>query len=73
MKPRDLLALSRWQFPYSLSEEQKSEKEKLQKDAPAKPEGYNHELDKEVKAGVEKFEGKWVDESTEFGESQILV
>ncbi|KAM0803709.1 hypothetical protein BDR22DRAFT_839683 [Usnea florida] len=65
----DILAISRWQFPYTLSEEQKSEKEKSQKDSPAKPEGFNHELEKEVKAAIDKVRGKWVDDSKHFGTS----
>ena len=69
MKPRDILAISRWQVPYTLSEEQKSDKEKSQKDSPAKPEGFNHELEKEVKAAIDKVRGKWVDDSKHFGTS----
>ena len=71
MKPRDILAISRWQFPHSLSEEQKAEKEKLQKNSPAKPEGYNHELSKDVLAALDKFRGEWIDDSKHFGESLI--
>ena len=70
MRSREILAISRWQFPHSLTEEQKSEKEKLQKDSPAKPEGYNHELDKEVTAALDKIRGKWVDDRKDFGKSQ---
>ena len=70
MKPRDIVALSRWQFPYSLSEEQKAEKEKLRKDSPAKPEGFDKELEIELSAAVDKFQEEWVDDSKHFGKSQ---
>ena len=70
IQPREILALSRWQFPHTLTEQQKSEKENLQKDAPAKPEGWNHELEKEINTGIETFEKKWVDDSKDFGISQ---
>ena len=70
MKPRDIVGISRWQFPYSLSEEQKAEKEKMRKDSPAKPEGYKKELEKELLTAIDKFQEEWVDDSKHFGNSQ---
>ncbi|KAL9065393.1 MAG: hypothetical protein Q9161_008249 [Pseudevernia consocians] len=63
----EIVGVSRWQFPYSLSEEQSAEKEKLRKDSPAKPEGFNRELENEILAAIDKFQEEWVDESTHFG------
>lgn len=65
---RDIVAVARWQFPYSLSAEQQREKEELQKATSAKPEGYNEKLYKEIIEAVNKNREKWVNSSKDFGE-----
>lgn len=62
----DIVAVARWQFPYSLSAEQQREKEELQKATSAKPEGYNEKLYKEIIEAVNKNREKWVDSSKDF-------
>lgn len=66
MVGRDLVALARWQFPYSLSAEQQVEKEKLQKASAEKPVGYNTELEEKILRELAKFQEKWVDDSKDY-------
>lgn len=63
---RKVVAVARWQFPYRLSAEQKAEKEELQKAAPARPEGYNKELEEDFSKLRNKLQEKWVDDSKDF-------
>ena len=70
---RNILALARWQFPYSLSAEQQVEKERLQKATPAKPKGYNRELEEEFSGALDKRQEKWVDDSKDYGWSRPLL
>lgn len=67
---RKVVAVARWQFPYRLSAEQKAEKEELQKAAPARPEGYNKELEEDFSKVRDKLQEKWVDDSKDFGKSK---
>lgn len=64
---RDIVALARWQFPYSLSSEQQAEKEELQKVTPARPERWNKELEHEFSGACDKLQEKWVDDSRDYG------
>lgn len=68
---RVIVAVARWQFPYSLNAEQKAEKEELQKVAPAKPEGYKKELGEELSKAMDKGQEKWVDDSKDYGNSKL--
>ncbi|KAL9065781.1 MAG: hypothetical protein Q9161_008006 [Pseudevernia consocians] len=60
------IAVARWQFPFSLSAEQQVEKEELQKATPARPEGWNKELEHEFSGALDKLQEKWVDDSKDY-------
>lgn len=66
---REIVAVARWQIPYSLSVEQQAEKEKLQEAKLARPEGYNKELEEAFSAALDKLQEKWVDDSKDYGGS----
>lgn len=66
---RETVALARWQYPHTLSTTQQAEKEKSQNATPAKPIGYNTELEKEVLGAIDNFREKHVDNSKDFGAS----
>ena len=55
---RNLVALARWQFPYTLSAEERVEKEHLKKGAAEKPVGYNRELEEEFFNALTKVQEK---------------
>ncbi|KAF6241891.1 hypothetical protein HO173_000603 [Letharia columbiana] len=63
---REIVAVARWQIPYSLSVEQQAEKEKLQEAKLARPEGYNKELEEAFSAALDKLQEKWVDDSKDY-------
>ena len=67
--PREIVALARWQFPYSLSAEERAEKEEVQASTPARPEGYNGALEREFNHALDSRSGKWVDDSKDYGAS----
>lgn len=70
---RHLVAVARWQYPYTLSAEQQVEKEKSQEATPAKPKGYNTKLEKEFSEALEKRREQWVDDSKDYGRSRPLI
>lgn len=72
MDDRDIVAVARWQIPYTLSAEQQVEKEKSQKATPAKPTGYNTKLDEEFSKALDERQEKWVDDSKDYGTFRLL-
>ncbi len=66
MADREIVAVSRWQFPHTLSAAQRAEKEQWDASAPARPEGYNMDLDKEFSGALNRCQEKWVDDSKDY-------
>ena len=62
----DIVALSRWQFPRTLSAEQQSQKDALDASPLPKPEGWNAALDKALFAELDRCLEKWADETRDF-------
>ena len=63
---REIVGLSRWQFPHTLSAEQTAEKDKFDNTPLPKPEGWNKELEKEFFDALEERYEQWVDDSKDY-------
>ena len=63
---REIVGLSRWQLPHTLSAEQHAEKDKFDSTPLPKPEGWNMELDKDFFDALEERYEKWVDDSKDY-------
>ena len=63
------MAYAKWQYPYSLTAEQRAEKARLdevEKLEHPLPEGTNRELHDVFFAALEEKKGKWMDESKDY-------
>ena len=63
---REIVGLSRWQFPHTLSAEQHAQKDKFDNTPLPKPKGWNKELEKEFFDALEERYEKWVDDSKDY-------
>ena len=63
---REIVGLSRWQFPHTLNAEQRAAKDKFDNTPLPKPEGWNKELEKEFFDALEERYEKWVDDSKDY-------
>ena len=63
---RQLVGFAKWQFPYTLTEEQKAEKEASYTKRAPYPEGTNETLYKEFFAHIDPLREKYIDESKDY-------
>lgn len=71
---REIVALSRWQFPHTpLTAEQKAERDKNSPPPPPKPEGWNTALEEDFFGLLDERSEKWVDERRDFCASILHI
>ena len=68
---REVVALSRWQIPQTLSADQKAEKDRLDNSPLPKPDGWDKVLEKEFSDALDERYGKWVDDSKDYCASRF--
>ena len=71
---RKALAFAKWQYPYTLTPEQRAEKARLDRDEELEhplPEGSNRELHDVFFAALREKKAKWMDESKDYCTSEF--
>ena len=74
--PRKTLAFAKWQYPYTLTAEQKSRKvqlDKIQELEHPLPKGTNRELYHVFFAALREKKAKWMDESKDYRKSEFAM
>ena len=63
MYKRKTVAFAKWQYPHTLSAQQKAEKEEEERNAKPRPEGTNFQLLEAFMTALDNKRMKWIDET----------
>lgn len=67
-----MVAFAKWQYPHTLSLEQKSKKEEIEKNIVPAPEGTNFELRDMLFSALDEKRSHWVDESEDYRKRRMI-